>query len=44
MYSIITGTILLGITHALIPNHWQPLIVEMNFREYGLSLACTLKT
>ncbi len=26
MYSIITGTILLGITHALIPNHWLPLV------------------
>ncbi len=27
MYSIISGTILLGITHALIPNHWLPLVV-----------------
>lgn len=26
MYSIITGTILLGIIHALIPNHWLPLV------------------
>lgn len=26
MYSIITGTILLAITHALIPNHWLPLV------------------
>lgn len=26
MYSIITGTLLLGITHALIPNHWLPLV------------------
>ncbi len=26
MYSIITGTILLGIIHALIPNHWLPVV------------------
>ncbi len=26
MYSIITGTIVLGIVHALIPNHWLPLV------------------
>lgn len=26
MYSIITGTIFLGIIHALIPNHWLPLV------------------
>lgn len=26
MYSIITGTVLLGIIHALIPNHWLPLV------------------
>lgn len=26
MFSIITGTILLGIIHALIPNHWLPLV------------------
>lgn len=26
MYSIIAGTILLGIIHALIPNHWLPLV------------------
>lgn len=26
MYSIITGTILLGVVHALIPNHWLPLV------------------
>ena len=27
MFSIIAGTILLGLTHALIPNHWLPLVV-----------------
>jgi nickel/cobalt exporter len=27
MYAIIASTILLGITHALIPNHWLPLVV-----------------
>lgn len=26
MYSIISGTIFLGIIHALIPNHWLPLV------------------
>lgn len=26
MYSIITGTLLLALTHALIPNHWLPLV------------------
>lgn len=26
MYSIITATILLGLVHALIPNHWLPLV------------------
>lgn len=26
MYGIITGTVLLGIIHALIPNHWLPLV------------------
>lgn len=26
MYSIITATILLGMVHALIPNHWLPLV------------------
>ncbi len=26
MYSIITGTILISIIHALIPNHWLPLV------------------
>ncbi|WP_431217089.1 hypothetical protein ACQ86N_22610 [Puia sp. P3] len=26
MYSIITGTIILSIIHALIPNHWLPLV------------------
>ena len=26
MYSIISGTILLGLIHALIPNHWLPLV------------------
>ena len=27
MYSIVTGTIILGLMHALIPNHWLPLVV-----------------
>lgn len=26
MYSIITGTLLLGFVHAFIPNHWLPLV------------------
>ena len=26
MYSIITGTLLLALTHAFIPNHWLPLV------------------
>lgn len=26
MYSIITGTLLVAIVHALIPNHWLPLV------------------
>lgn len=26
MFSIITGTIILGIIHAFIPNHWLPLV------------------
>ncbi|MBN8836214.1 MAG: hypothetical protein J0I09_03065 [Sphingobacteriia bacterium] len=26
MYSIIAGTILLALVHALIPNHWLPLV------------------
>src|SRR5215203_4014268 len=26
MFSVITGTILLAIVHALIPNHWLPLV------------------
>lgn len=26
MYSIITGTLVLGIVHALIPSHWLPLV------------------
>jgi nickel/cobalt exporter len=27
MYSIIIGTIILGLVHGLIPNHWLPLVV-----------------
>lgn len=27
MYSIVLGTTILGLTHALIPNHWLPLVV-----------------
>ncbi|PZR03037.1 MAG: hypothetical protein DI539_26895, partial [Flavobacterium psychrophilum] len=26
MFSIITGTLILGAIHALIPNHWLPLV------------------
>lgn len=37
MYSIITGTILLGITHALIPNHWLPLVAIAKTEKWGKS-------
>jgi len=26
MYSVIAGTVLLAVVHALIPNHWLPLV------------------
>ena len=26
MFTVVTGTILLAIVHALIPNHWLPLV------------------
>lgn len=37
MYSIITGTILLAITHALIPNHWLPLVAIAKAEKWGKS-------
>lgn len=45
MYSIITGTILLGITHALIPNHWLPLVAiarSEKWERYELMLVASI--
>jgi putative Mn2+ efflux pump MntP len=45
MYSIITGTILLGITHALIPNHWLPLVAiakSEKWEKYELMLVASI--
>jgi putative Mn2+ efflux pump MntP len=45
MYSIITGTILLGITHALIPNHWLPLVAiarSEKWEKYELILVASI--
>ncbi|MEC5144932.1 hypothetical protein [Chitinophaga sp. 212800010-3] len=45
MYSIITGTIFLGITHALIPNHWLPLVAiarSEKWEKYELMLVASI--
>ena len=45
MYSIITGTILLGIIHALIPNHWLPLVAiarSEKWEKYELILVASI--
>lgn len=45
MYSIITGTILLGIIHALIPNHWLPLVAiarSEKWEKYELILVTSI--
>ncbi|WP_204276953.1 hypothetical protein, partial [Escherichia coli] len=45
MYSIITGTILLGITHALISNHWLPLVAiarAEKWEKYELMLVASI--
>lgn len=45
MYSIITGTILLGITHAFIPNHWLPLVAiakSEKWEKYELILMASI--
>jgi putative Mn2+ efflux pump MntP len=45
MYSIITGTILLGIIHALIPNHWLPLVAiakAEKWEKYELMLVASI--
>jgi nickel/cobalt exporter len=45
MYSIITGTILLGIIHALIPNHWLPLVAiarSEKWEKYELMLVASI--
>ena len=39
MYSIITATVILGMVHALIPNHWLPLVAiakSENWSRYEL--------
>lgn len=45
MYSIISGTILLGITHALIPSHWLPLVAigkAEKFEKYELMMVTAI--
>jgi len=45
MYSIITSTILLGIIHALIPNHWLPLVAiarSEKWEKYELILVTSI--
>ena len=45
MYSIITGTILLGIIHALIPNHWLQLVAiarSEKWEKYELILVTSI--
>lgn len=45
MYSIITGTLLLGIIHALIPNHWLPLVAiarSEKWEKYELILMASI--
>lgn len=45
MYSIVAGTILLGITHALIPNHWLPLVAvakSEKWERYELMLVASI--
>ncbi|MFZ6024466.1 MAG: hypothetical protein ACOYVG_08450 [Bacteroidota bacterium] len=37
MYSIIAGTILLAIIHALIPNHWLPLVAVAKAEKWDKS-------
>ncbi len=34
MYSVIAGTVLLAIVHALIPNHWLPLVAVAKAEEW----------
>ena len=45
MYSLITSTILLGIIHALIPNHWLPLVAiarSEKWEKYELILVTSI--
>ena len=45
MYSIITGTVLVAIIHALIPNHWLPLVAiakAEKWDKYELMIVSTI--
>lgn len=35
MYSLLTGTFLLALVHALIPNHWLPLVAVARSERWG---------
>ena len=42
MFSVITGTIILAMVHALIPNHWLPLVAVARAEQWKLKEVTTV--
>src|SRR5215212_10663947 len=42
MFSVITGTILLAMVHALIPNHWLPLVAVARAEKWKIREVTTI--